>query len=235
MEQYKKSNKIQITSQNLINKKLFIQNMTEEQFKRAVAQKLRIGDILLAKPIYDNEKFLFLELGEKKISRINVIGNVIEKFVQEGEKKYMFITLDDGSGQIKLKAFGDDIDKFKNVEQGQTVTIIGKTRNWNNETYIQPEGISEKDPKYLLIRKLEIEKERNKNTKTPENKAEIFELKDKILEAIKISEEDGGIDTEQIILKFREVSPESINQEIGKLLEEGIIFEPRPGRLRYLG
>jgi RPA family protein len=209
--------------------------MTEEQFKRAIAQKLRIGDILLSKPIYDGEKFLFLELGEKKISRVNVIGNIIDKFIQEGEKQYMFITLDDGSGQIKLKAFGEDTLKFQDIEQGQTVAVIGKTRNWNNETYIQPEAISEKDPKYLLIRKLEVEKDRNNSIPAPETKAETFAIKDQILETIKSSEDDGGIDTEQIILKFREASPEVINQEISKLLEEGIIFEPRPGRLRYLG
>jgi len=36
-------------------------------------------------------------------------------------------------------------------------------------------------------------------------------------------------------MNFREASPKIINQEIQKLLEEGIIFEPRPGKVRYLG
>jgi len=209
--------------------------MTEGEFKRNTAYKLRIGDILLAKPIFDQEKFLFLELGEKKLARVNVIGNIVDKYDSEGEKKYMFFTLDDGSGQIKLKVFGDDTKKFKNVTQGQTVSVIGVIRNWNNETYIQPEGISEKDPKYLLVRKLEIEKERKMTARPVETKEEVVAIKDKILESIKGSENDGGIDTDQIIMKFREVSPDVINQEIQKLLEEGIIFEPRPGRLRYLG
>ncbi|NCN86482.1 hypothetical protein GW932_01505, partial [archaeon] len=202
--------------------------MTEGEFKRNTAYKLRIGDILLAKPIFDQEKFLFLELGEKKLARVNVIGNIVDKYDSEGEKKYMFFTLDDGSGQIKLKVFGDDTKKFKNVTQGQTVSVIGVIRNWNNETYIQPEGISEKDPKYLLVRKLEIEKERKMTARPVETKEEVVAIKDKILESIKGSENDGGIDTDQIIMKFREVSPDVINQEIQKLLEEGIIFEPRP-------
>ena len=34
---------------------------------------------------------------------------------------------------------------------------------------------------------------------------------------------------------LKEITPENINQEITKLLEEGIIYEPRPGRVRYLG
>jgi RPA family protein len=206
-----------------------------DQYKRNTAYKYRIGDILLAKPIFDNDKFLYLELGETKISRVNVIGNIVDKYDSEGEKQYSFFTLDDGSGQIKLKVFGEDSLKFKGVTQGQTVAVIGTIRNWNNETYIQPEIISEKDPKYLLLRKLEIEKKRKNNSKPIENSEEIKALKDKILDSIKNSEEDGGIDTDKIITEFREASPDLINQEIQKLLEEGIIFEPRPGRLRYLG
>ena len=47
----------------------------------------------------------FLELGDKKIVRVNIIGNIVDKYTSEGEKKYGFFTLDDGSGQIKLKSF----------------------------------------------------------------------------------------------------------------------------------
>jgi RPA family protein len=206
-----------------------------DQYKRNIAYKLRIGDILLGKPILEGDKFLYLELGNQKVSRANIIGNIVDKYDAEGDKKYIFFTLDDGSGQIKLKIFGDDADKFKGVQQGQTVVVIGTLRFWNNETYIQPEIIKEKDPKYLLVRKLELEKKRNLESPKLENKKEVTALKDKILNQIKEAEKDGGIDQEQIILKFREASPELINQEIKKLLEEGIIFEPRPGRIRYLG
>ena len=209
--------------------------MTDGDFKRNIAYKFRIGDILLGKAIFDNEKFLFLELGDKKLARVNIVGNIVDKYDSEGDKKYIFLTLDDGSGQIKLKSFGEDSDKFKGISQGQTVAVIGVIRNWNNETYIQPETIREMDPKYLLVRKLEMEKERKLHSKPIETKEEIVAIKDKILDAIKSSENEGGIDTDQIIMKFREASPDTINEEIKKLLEEGIIFEPRPGRLRYLG
>jgi RPA family protein len=183
----------------------------------------------------DEDRFSFLELGDKKIQRVNVIGNIVDRYDAEGEKKYSFFTLDDGSGQIKLKSFGDDSEKFKDVSQGLTVVVIGVLRNFNNETYIQPEIIKEKDPKYLLVRKMEIEKEKNENAPPIENKQQATAIKDQILEKIKNAEADGGIEVDQIILNLRELSPEVINQEIKKLLEEGIIFEPRPGKLRYLG
>ena len=204
------------------------------QFKRNVAYKFRIGDLLIGKPVFDQERFSFLELGDKKIVRVNVIGNIVDKYESQGEKKYSFLTLDDGSGQIKLKSFGDDIEKLKQINQGQTVIVIGVLRNFNNETYISPEIIKEQDPKYLLVRKMEIEKTRNENTPQLE-KQEIGAIKDKILDKIKNAESNGGIDTEKIIMDLRQTTPDIINQEIKKLLEEGIIFESRPGRLRWLG
>ena len=48
-----------------------------DQFKRNTAYKYRIGDILIGKPIFDQDKFLYLELGDKHISRVNIIGNIV--------------------------------------------------------------------------------------------------------------------------------------------------------------
>ena len=208
--------------------------MAEPSFKRNVAYKFRIGDILIGKPVMNGDRFSFLELGNKKIIRVNVIGNIVDKYESGDERKYLFMTLDDGSGQIKLKTFGDDSDKFKKIYQGQTVLVIGFLRYWNDETYISPEIIGERDPKYLLLRKLETERDKALNAR-PVERGQIIAVKDKILELIKSSEDNGGIEVDEIILKLREFSPAIINQEIQKLLEEGIAFEPRPGKIRYLG
>lgn len=206
----------------------------QNQFKRHIAFKFRVGDILAGKPVYDGDRFTFLELGDKKIVRVNLIGNVVDKYDSEGEKKYSFFTIDDGSGQIKLKCFGDDCEKFKDFSQGKTVCVIGVLRNWNNETYIAPEIIHEQDVKYLLLRKMELEKERNKNVDVL-GRDKIVAAKDKILSAIKSAEDEGGIEIDKIIMTLREFTPVIINQEIQKFLEEGIVFEPRPGKVRYLG
>lgn len=211
--------------------------MPEQQFKRNIAYKLRIGDLLIGKPIIDGERFSFIELGDKKIVRVNIIGNVVDKYESAGGeegRKYLFLTLDDGSGQIRLKIFGDDYDKFKNIVQGQTVIVIGVLRNWNNETYISPEIIKEGDPKYLLLRKLETEKDKTSNAPVME-KSQIIAIKDQILELIKNAEENGGIDKSDITQKFSDTPQNIIDQEIQKLLEEGIVFEPRPGKIRWLG
>ncbi len=210
--------------------------MPSQQFKRNIAYKLRIGDILVGKPIIDNERFSFLELGDKKIVRVNVIGNIVDKYESEKEKKYLSLTLDDGSGQIRIKCFADDAEKFSYLERGQTILIIGVLRSFNDELYINPGIIRQVDPKYLLVRKKEIEKNRSQSAQ-PAEKGQIVAARDRILNLIKDSEKDGGIEIDQIIMNknLNGTSPEIINQEIKKLLEEGIIFEPRPGKVRWLG
>jgi len=195
---------------------------SEEPRKRNIAYKLRIGDILKGKPIIEEGRFKFLELGAKNVVRVNLLANVVDKFVNEGEKKYASITVDDASGQIRLKQFGEDIAMLKNVVQGDTLQVIGNVREYNSELYLMPEIVKKVDPKWLLVRKLEIQ--------TQGDTSAI----DLIKEKIKNAEADGGIDIDTLIMEI-EASPDLINQEIKKLLEGGLVYEPRPGRLRYLG
>lgn len=204
--------------------------MPDEQYKRRIAYKMRIGDLQQGKIILEGERFKFLEYEGKEIIRINLIANITDKFVQDEEKKYATLTLDDASGQIRLKTFGEDIVKFEKLTQGDTILVIGMLRSWNDELYITPEIIKKKDPRFLLVRKLEINLEKPK----PTEKSEISELKNQIIQTVKKNEENGGVDVESMILELKS-SPETINIEIKKLLEEGIVYEPRPGKLRYLG
>jgi len=202
-----------------------------QQRKRETAYKIRIGDILRGTPIIEDiiqeastdpsqiveqrarERFRFLELGDKKIYRINVIANIIEKYQSEGEKRYASITIDDGTGQIRLKVFGDDVNKFEGLQEGDTIIIIGILRTYNQELYILPEIIKRADVKYLFIRKLELDKNEKKfiqeNQVQPTEKK--LETRDQIIEIIKSGEATGGASTEDIILKIKSASPEIIN------------------------
>lgn len=200
-----------------------------ESKKRNTAYKLRIGDIFKGKPIIKEGKFLFLELGDKNVVRVNVIANVIDKYVSDGEKKYAVITADDASGQIKLKCFGEDIEIIRNLSQGDTIQIIGNLRDYNSELYILPEVAKSIDPKWLLVRKLEIQ-ELRKDIPLSSNAS----LRDILLEKIKDAEKNDGIDIDVIIMET-DSAPATVNSEIKKLIEEGLVYELRPGKLRYLG
>ncbi len=203
--------------------------LDNEQRKRNVAYKLRIGDILKSKPVTNEGRLMFLEFGDKKLVRVNLIANAVDKYMNDGEKKYATITVDDASGQMKLKTFGEDIDIVKDITQGDTLQVIGIVREYNSELYINPEIVKKVDPKWLLVRKLEIQNS-HKDIPLSQN-ASIREI---ILDKIKKADATGGVDKEQLILDTQ-AAPDAINSEIKHLLEEGMIYEPRPGILRYLG
>jgi len=212
--------------------------------KREIAYKVKIGNILGGEPILETvdgkEKLNFVLLGDKKIQRVNIIANVIDKFISEASennKGFASLTIDDASGQIQLKVFGEDIPKLEKLDQGETVLVIGLLRSFNNQVYIIPEIIKKVDIKYLLIRKLELEKQDGQEQTTPINQKtdqKPTQIKDQIIKLIKDSEEQGGISTEELILKVNS-EPDIINSEITRLLEEGIVYQPRPGKIRYLG
>ena len=199
-------------------------------FKRYAAYKFKIGQIISGNQLFDMDKLSSIEINNRRVQRVNIIANVIDKYLQEGEKNYGTATLDDASGQIKIKVFGEEVEKIKELNQGDTVIVIGLLRSWNNEVYITPEIIKKKDPKYLFVRKLETDLEMPKEV----DRDKITLIRDSILDMIKKAEEDGGINSDKIIMELKE-SPEIINQEIKRLLEDGAIYEPRPGKLRYLG
>jgi len=200
--------------------------------KRNIAFKLRIGDILKGRPMSTPEgKFMYLDLNGESVVRINILANCVDKFSSEGEKQYLSITVDDASGQLRLKAFGEDVDNFKDISAGDTLQIIGNVREWNGEIYMIPEVIKKVDPRWLLVRKLEIQ---NQKRDLPAVENGSNDLKNSVMDKIKGAEVDGGIDTDALKMDT-EASPELVDVEIKKLLEEGLIYEPRPGRLRYLG
>jgi RPA family protein len=227
--------------------------------KRETAHKLKIGDLLAGTPIVEDipqdpnfdpttanssstqatkERFRFLELGNKKIVRVNIIANIVDKYISEGEKKYINITIDDASGQIRLKAFGEEAIKLSELAQGDTILIIGVLRSYNGELYINPEITKKVDTRYLLVRKLELEKNLtplNQNSGQTSNPEKKLEVRDQIIQIIKSTTSSDGVSTEEIILKITNATPETINHEIIRLLEDGIIYEPRPGKVRYLG
>ena len=201
-----------------------------DEFKRHTAYKVKIGDVLNGNHIIDGEKLRFIEVNGKNIARVNLIANIVDKYVQNDEKKFASMTLDDASGQIKLKTFGEEIEKFAHFEQGDTVLATGLVREWNKEVYITPEIIKKKQPEYLLLRKLETDLNKPKSL----DKKELTELKDRLIEIIKREEANGGVDIKKLTEELQS-KQDLVNTEIRKLLEEGTIYEPRPGKVRYLG
>ena len=95
------------------------------EFQRQTAYKIWITDLMKGNYIKSEQQFEagYAEIKGKKITRINLIGGIIDKTVSENNISFM---LDDGSGSIRLRAFADDMKKFTDINVGDLVILIGK-------------------------------------------------------------------------------------------------------------
>jgi len=239
-------------------------NNVQQVQQRGIAYKAWIGDLLKGNFSFDGERFNFVEIAQKKISRVNIVANVIDKYESENpEKQYAALTLDDASGQIRAKTFGGDTKKFLDINIGNTILVIGQLRYFNNELYVIPEITRQLDEKWLIVRKLELDEEYGALSKEnipleekplspsirKEEKAEkIFVTEEKIADEQKqeetnenvkesvfniIKKNDNGVDVDTLIMSVN-YPIYDINAAISALVEEGRIYEPRPGKLRVI-
>jgi len=130
------------------------------------AIKTRIVDIVSGK-YFSSEKekmkaaFVITPFGQK-ISRLNLIATVIDKFVAE-DGNYCSLTLDDGTSLIKAKSFKDDVKILKDFELGDMMLVIGKIREYNGEIYVNAEATRKiLDANFEILRKFEILQELRK-------------------------------------------------------------------------
>jgi RPA family protein len=142
------------------------------EFKRMPAVKTRIVDIVNGK-YFSAEKekmkaaFVVTSFGQK-ISRVNLIATVIDKFVSE-DGNYCSLTLDDGTSLIKSKTFKEDTKILKDYELGDLILLIGKLREYNGEVYINAEATRKvMDANFEILRRFEILQELRKKKKMTE-------------------------------------------------------------------
>lgn len=281
--------------------------MADEFKKRQTAYKHSVGMILNGTPRIVQEKFQFQEIFGNNVYRVSVIGNVVDKYVSN-QKPYSNVTIDDGTGTIRLKAFADNAQTLMPFEIGDTVKTIGIIRLYNEELYIVPEIVVRVDIKWLLARKLELirdfgakysehivtEKQPDKsvgpnaeqmdevysNSQGSANQVQGFEkiieqkvkpaelqgnlfgksenkveekeepvietkieapkitsseisLREQILGKLKENDANGGLDLDKLIMELT-APVDSINKLIMEFLEEGLAYEPKPGRIQLL-
>jgi len=215
--------------------------------QRQTAYKMRIGDLLNGNIIFNGDRFSSLEIKNQKIARVNLIVNVVDKYSNES-KNYHAITIDDGTGQIRVKGFSDSSFLLLPVQIGDTIKIVGWIRHFNDEIYVLPEIVLRVDPKWAYVRKLELLKEYGEykeniqDSEQQEQEPEIIREKLEDNEAQesaksiilrKIKENKEGIDMEKLILEIK-CSMDEINDAVSELISEGEIYEPKPGHLRSL-
>ena len=99
---------------------------------RQPAHKIWINDLLNSSYLPGEGEFEphFFIVHGKKISRVNLIATVINKYESDA---YSYLDLDDGSGTLRAKFWAEDIKFVKKVNLGNLILVVGKCRKFNNE------------------------------------------------------------------------------------------------------
>lgn len=174
-----------------------------------------------------------VKTGRGMISRCSVLGVIIDK----GENT---VTVEDGTTAISVRSFDRPI--LPNV--GELVLVIGRPREYNGERYVALEICKRvRNPAWVSYRRKELEgiggtmtigtavqdipapslKHETVPAAAPKNPFEA------IIEAIRSLDKGNGADIEDVIASV----PDG-QKFITTLIEEGEVFEIRPGRLKVL-
>lgn len=229
--------------------------------KRQVAYKVRINDILNGQYVKEEGEWVpnYIQIRDKKVSRINLIAVIVSKQEEENNNQQNLL-IDDGSGRISIRSF-EGGEGFSEINVGDFVMVIGRPREYFNEKYIVSEILKKVDnPLWVEVRKLELGdkgeiKEQTEVTKSEvvndgrASEEEVNRIKDsknpsgitvdlgeddinkKIFDLIKGIDSGGGADTQEVITKLNTDDGEQI---ITRLLEQGEVFEIKPGKLKIL-
>lgn len=205
--------------------------------ERMPAKKVRIWDIVNGKYFPGSKEelkssYVITPFGQR-VSRVNLLASVIDKFLSE-DGNYATITVDDGTEAIRVKSFKENVALLEGIALGDTVLVVGKIKEYNNEVYINCE-IAKKinDSNYETFVRLEIlkklieDKRIVKELKSLANQVSEEELKNYAKERFNIDEK-----TLQVIMESRlevDYKPK-ILQVIDELdegdgVETGKIFE----------
>lgn len=222
----------------------------EKSQKRQVSYKVKINDILKGEYIKEEGEWVpnYIKIGDNKVSRVNIMAVVVSKENLENSN-YQILLIDDGSGKISIRSFEEGTN-FNDINIGDFLMVIGRPREYFNEKYIVSEILKKVDnPLWVEVRKLELN--RNREIKEPnpnpppqpeikseiiDNEEEIKEIRGvdinkKIFDLIKEIDAGEGADTQEVIIKSEVGGAEII---ITRLLEQGEVFEIKPGKLKIL-
>ncbi|PLW80866.1 hypothetical protein C0585_00140 [Candidatus Woesearchaeota archaeon] len=215
-----------------------------ENLKRLTANRLLIKDILNSDYIKKegwNPNYLQTEKGN--ISKLQLIAFIIG--VDNNS-----MTIDDSTGTIILRVF-DEENIFSSYSLGDCVLVVGKPREFNGSKYVIPDIIKKVDKDWLRFHiasldtglvqdekiegKKDIEKKSddstNENKEIKENNDEEISSFQKIINLIENIDNGSGASIDELIIESKLDNAEKI---INTLLEEGEIFEVRPGIVKVL-
>lgn len=204
-----------------------------EAIKRHTAYKIWINVLHTGVQGDDPSGIFTVQFQDISLVRVNIVGNVIDHFLSHG---YGSLLVDDGSGSIRVKVWGDDLSLLEFAKIGDIVMIIGRAAEFQGERYLRPEIIRTSTMDWALLRRLELvkaygaPKKEDKITAIPENRPQpevepSLAAREAILNVIEKHEE---VD-EATLFAACPLSKEKVHIALQDLLKEGEVFSPKKG------
>ncbi len=185
----------------------------------------------------------YVQLQEERISRVNVIGTVIDKFTGESAT-FSSLTIDDGSAPMQLRVFKDNMRIFKNISVGDLVLCIAKPRSYQNEIYLVPDvAVKLDNPNWELLRKVELFKAYGKPQASviQQSPQEVITIPPKNYDgsvkqrAIEIITQQGDSGATVVFLSEQIGKPEDDTaQLIEDLVRMGLVYQDKPGYYKII-
>ena len=199
------------------------------QVKRLCAAKTRIITALQGMFVKENGEIpnhVLLPNGTR-MTRINILATIVQADITSG---YPALILDDGTGKIMARAF-EQTPLLETYTVGTIVMVIGRIREFSKERYLIPEAIKKiTDPLWTVVRAKELEQEK---IHEPPNTSVIHSVSTSspLVKIIKTLDSGEGADEEQVIAESGMLNAE---QELQHLMHQGLLFSPKPGRIKVL-
>lgn len=118
--------------------------------------------IMKATPIV-RIKDLHTNLSSEKLT-VKFVSTVIS-IIDKPEDKLVSIMVEDDTGQIELRIFGEKRDRRRVMDYisiGDHVLVIGEVRRWGGEVYVIPKNMRKIDEAWVKYYKLRLERYQQK-------------------------------------------------------------------------
>jgi DNA polymerase III alpha subunit len=174
-----------------------------------------------------------------KVTRVRILGTVIDKkvFRTAGKTDYGVLSVDDGSGyMIQVKAWSINVTAIEKAQTGDMIDIIGRVVHRDEEVFLTAEIIRKiEDPNWETVRELEIiwdHLRRLKSDKVRSGSSSYTpsKIRSEVLRIIEGAENENGIDYMDLVKRIRRFDEEEVKKVLKKLLNQGEIYESRPGK-----
>lgn len=202
---------------------------------RQTAYKVWIRDIHCAEKSAESEENApYLSIGGRQVVRVQVFGSVVNSSILPS---YGSIMLDDGSGTIRVKAWGEDVKLLEGLLVSDWVFLVCRWAEFEGERYLRLESVRKVSVDWALCRRLELlhmfgapkKEERVEVSAHEDNQKNTGGASLVVRGEILALLEDIGEVEEKVILNRLQRSGEEVRSALSELVAEGEVFCPRKG------